>query len=133
MIVDRRDFLTIAAAGALSSVAQGTPLPKTYEKFYGLIGKMIAAPMQRDKLISILLENVHDMPGCLSYVIAKDPIDPDGIWITEVWDSEESHLASLSIPEVKQAITRAKPLIAGFTNSTKTEPVGGHGLTAAKS
>lgn len=39
---------------------------------YGLIGKMTAAPGKRDELVSILLEGVATMPGCLSYIIAKD-------------------------------------------------------------
>ena len=68
------------------------------------------------------------MPGCFSYVIAKDPGDANGIWITEVWDSKESHGASLSLPAVKHAIGRARPLIAGFDSHVVTEPVGGHGL-----
>lgn len=99
---------------------------------YGLIGKMTAVAGKRDELIAILLEGVAGMPGCLSYVVAKDPADTDAIWITEVWDSEQSHKASLSLPAVRQAITRGKPLIAGFSNSTVTEPVGGHGLASAK-
>ena len=99
---------------------------------YGLIGKMTVVAGKRDELIAILLEGVSGMPGCLSYVVAKDPTDADAIWITEVWDSQESHKASLSLPSVKQAITRGKPLITGFSNDTVTEPVGGHGLSPAK-
>ena len=95
---------------------------------YGLIGKMKAVPRQRDALIKILLDGVSGMPGCLSYVVAQDPTDPDGIWITEVWDSQESHKASLSLPSVQQAISRGKPLIAGFGEHFETKPVGGHGL-----
>ena len=36
------------------------------------------------RLNGILLESVGDMPGCLGYVVAEDPADADGIWITEV-------------------------------------------------
>jgi quinol monooxygenase YgiN len=95
---------------------------------YGLIGKMIAVPGQRDTLIAILLEGYGSMPGCRSYVVAKDPRNEDSIWITEVWDSEQSHSASLSLPSVKQAIARAKPIIAAFGDYSVTEPVGGIGL-----
>lgn len=95
---------------------------------YGLIGKMSAAAGQRDALIAILLESTEGMPGCLSYIVAKDAADADGIWITEVWDSKESHAASLKLPSVRDAITRAKPLIAGFGQGTTTTPVGGIGL-----
>jgi quinol monooxygenase YgiN len=95
---------------------------------YGLIGKMLCVPGQRDPVSAILLEGVGAMPGCLSYVIARDPTDANALWITEVWDSRASHQASLSLPSVRQAITRAKPLIAGFGERFETEPVGGHGL-----
>jgi quinol monooxygenase YgiN len=99
---------------------------------YGLIGKMTAVSGQRDALIAIVLESVTDMPGCLSYVVAKDLADVNAIWITEVWDSRTSHEASLSLPSVRQAISRAKPLIAGFGNSIFTEPIGGQGLPRTK-
>lgn len=98
---------------------------------YGLIGKMNVVPGQRDALIAILLEGISGMPGCLSYVVAQDPTDSNAIWITEVWDSQESHKASLSLPSVQQAISRGKPLIAGFGERFETRAVGGHGLRAA--
>lgn len=96
---------------------------------FGLIGKMTTIPGQRDALIAILLDGVAGMPGCLSYVVARDSNDANGIWITEVWDSKESHAASLTLPAVRQAITRGRPLIAGFDQQIVTEPVGGHGLS----
>ena len=95
---------------------------------YGLIGKMTATPGQRDALAAILLRGTHAMPGCLSYIIATDPTEPDALWITEVWESAESHRASLSLPAVKDAITAARPIIAGFSHRTETVPVGGLGL-----
>jgi quinol monooxygenase YgiN len=95
---------------------------------YGLIGKMRTQPGQRDALVAILLAGTGGMPGCLSYVVAKDPADADAIWITEVWDSEESHKASLALPSVKDAIGKGRALIAGFDQQIPTEPVGGVGL-----
>ena len=98
---------------------------------YGLIGKMIATPGQRDALIAIILSGEADMPGCLSYIVAKDPDDADAIWITEVWEDQAHHIASLELPAVQQAIAQAKPLIADFGDSIVTMPVGGHGLIRA--
>lgn len=95
---------------------------------YGLIGKMKAAPGQRDALIAILLEGLNNMPGCLSYIVAHDPADADAIWITEAWDSKANHQASLSLPSVKAAIAKGRPLIAGFGERFETMPVGGQGL-----
>jgi quinol monooxygenase YgiN len=92
---------------------------------YGLIGKITAVPGQRERLIAILLDGTVAMPGCLSYIIARDTADADAIWITEVWDSQASHQASLTLPAVQEAIAQGRPLIAGFGERFVTEPVGG--------
>lgn len=129
MEIGRREFLAGVAAFALA----GPSVPRAMEQgagMYGLIGKMRAVAGQRDALIAILLEGTGSMPGCLSYVVALDPADADAIWITEVWDSEASHRASLTLPAVRDAISRGRPLIAGFDSSTVTTPVGGQGLAA---
>ena len=99
---------------------------------YGLIGSMSATPGRRDDLIAILTEAVSNMPGCLSYVVAKDAKDENTIWITEVWDSKESHDASLSLPSVRKAISAARPMISAFGNQVITTPAGGYGLPATK-
>lgn len=90
---------------------------------YGLINKIISAPNRREDLIAILKESSNNMPGCVSYVIAEDAADGNGIWVTEIWESEASHQASLSLPAVKEAIGKAKPLIAGFNKTAVTRPV----------
>jgi quinol monooxygenase YgiN len=95
---------------------------------YGLIGKMTAKPGQRDALQAILLENEDGMPGCCSYIIAQDPGDPDALWITEVWETQAHHSASLGLPAVQRTITKARPLIAGFSHRVVTTPVGGIGI-----
>ena len=99
---------------------------------YGLIGKMVATPGNREALASIILGGSGSMPGCLSYVVAKDPRDAEALWITEVWDSPESHKASLALPSVREAITKARPLIASFGDSVQSEPIGGHGLMSTQ-
>ncbi len=96
---------------------------------YGLIGKMLAKPGQRDELIRLMLAETGEMPGCLSYVVAKDGASADAIWITEVWDSAESHKASLKLPAVQAVIDKARPLIAGFGDNFETQVVGGVGLS----
>jgi len=99
---------------------------------YGLIGKMTARPGQRDDLIDVLLEGVSAMPGCLSYIVAKDIADPDAVWITEVWVDRDSHAASLDLPTVREAIARGRSMIAEFgPEGFETMPVGGHGLATA--
>lgn len=120
----RRQVIVGAAALA------GLPLAARAEEtsMYGLIGQFIAQPGQRDALTAILLESLTGMPGCLSYVVAHDPENAEMIWITEVWTDRESHQASLQLPQVRDAIGRARPLIAGFGTHNETAPVGGVGL-----
>lgn len=95
---------------------------------YGLIGKIDVIPGHRDALAAILLRAVSGMPGCRSYVVAKDPDDPDVLWVTEVWDSKESHSASLGLPSVLSAIREGQSMIGGFSQRTETQPIGGHAL-----
>ena len=125
--MDRREFIATVAAGILLRNRQ-----ENTTSMYGLIGKMNATPGQRDALIAILLDGTAKMPGCLSYIIAKDTTDANAIWITEVWDTEANHKASLGLPAVQAAIAKARPLIAGFGERFITTPLGGVGLLTGK-
>lgn len=95
---------------------------------YGLIGKLEVVQGQREVLTQILIVGISGMPGCLSYIVAKDPTNPDALWITEVWESRESHKAALSLPSVQLAIESGRPLIAGFLEHYETNPMGGYKL-----
>jgi quinol monooxygenase YgiN len=124
----RRDFLAGVATTItlVSSASWAIPQPK--EEMYGEIGKIIALSGKRDEMIANILEGINNMPGCLSYIVAKDRKNADAIWISEVWESKASHDASLSLPSVKTAIAKNMPLIASFSDSIVTVPVGGQGL-----
>jgi quinol monooxygenase YgiN len=128
MHLNRRKFIAMAGTATAIAAIPGCVSLKGATSMYGLIGKMKVVSGQRDALIAILLEGVSGMPGCLSYVVAQDPTDADAIWITEVWDNRGSHQAFLSLPSVQRAISRGKPLIAGFGERFETKPVGGYGL-----
>ena len=95
---------------------------------YGLIVKLTTSSGKREEMIGILKESAVEMPGCLSYVVAKDSADENAIWVTEVWDCEASHDASLSLPAVKNAIPQAKQIVSGFDKVAVTNPVWGVGL-----
>src|SRR5262245_24682070 len=128
MPIDRREFNRLSGAALLAALAPGCANVPEGAKMYGLIGKATCVAGKRDELIAILVQDLGTMPGCLSYVVARDPKEPDAIWITEVWDSKESHTASLQLPAVRAAIAKGRPLIASFGEQIVTEPVGGHGL-----
>ena len=95
---------------------------------YGLIGKMIAFEGKRSELAAILVEGIANMPGCKSYIVANDSTDANALWITEVWENNEQHAKSLTLPSVVDAIAKGRPLIAGFCERFETEPLGGQGL-----
>lgn len=130
MDIGRRRLIVAGAAAV--GLAGFRVSAQEKREMYGLIGRMTTVPGQRDALIEILLEGVRDMPGCLSYIVAKDAGDEHAVWITEVWDSKASHEASLKLPSVQAAIARGKPMIAGFRERFVTAPVGGHGLPAGR-
>lgn len=100
---------------------------------YGLIAKLTAAPGKRDDLIAVLAGGTGGMPGCFSYIVAKDSTNENAIWVTEIWDSEASHNASLTLPDVKKTIAQAQPLVAGFEKIATTTPVGGTGMPTRSS
>jgi len=128
--MNRRDFLV--AAAALWFAGPFAPRPSHLEgtSMYGIIGKMLAVDGRRDDLAEILLEGISGMPGCMSYIVARDAEDENALWITEVWETEAHHRESLALPSVQAAIQAGRPLIAGFGERFVTEPLGGHGLEA---
>ena len=126
--IRRRAIVKVAIASPLMLCAPSFASTIGGKKMYGLIASMKSTPGKRDLLVEILLEGVSEMPGCLSYVVGLDQKDSDALWVTEVWESQESHKASLSLEAVQDAIMRAKPLIASFGEFVETTPIGGHGM-----
>jgi quinol monooxygenase YgiN len=131
--ISRHEFITLSGTTAafftiVPAFTRSIQPMTIHTKMYGLIGNITAKTGRRDELIRILLDGTTDMPGCLSYIISKDTDDEDIIWVTEVWDSKESHQASLSLPTVQEAINQGRPLIAEFGERVEMEPVGGHGM-----
>jgi len=127
----RRDFLA-GVATTITLVSTAAWAATEPAEMYGEIGKIIALKGKRDEMITNILEGINNMPGCLSYIVAKDPKNADAIWISEVWESKASHDASLSLPSVKTAIAKNMPRIASLGDSIVIAPVGGQGLPMPK-
>lgn len=86
---------------------------------------MLTHPGKREELIAILDDGIREMPGCKSYIIAKDPSDENAVWITEVWESQAEHLDSLKLPQVQAAIAKGRLMIDGIRERFETIPIGG--------
>lgn len=124
MIISRRTALKAAAVVPLIGSVAG----QEKVAMFGLIGRIKAYNGKREELAAILLKGISGIPGCLSYVVAKDSKDPDSLWVTEVWENEAYHRASLALPTVKDAIAKGRSLISSFDEQYATEPIGGQGL-----
>ena len=127
-MMDRRAHL----AGLLAMAAMVLPATKIralemtmkeVEPQYGLIGQMIAKPGQRVALAAILTQDVGAMPGNFTYVVGEDAANPDALWIVELWADKAAHAASLSLPSVRAAIAKGRPLIAGFGTRAEIKPL----------
>ncbi|WP_293968127.1 antibiotic biosynthesis monooxygenase family protein [Sphingopyxis sp.] len=90
---------------------------------YGLIGQMNAKPGQRAALAAILQEGTADMPANLSYLVGKDMVNADALWIVEFWTDKDAHAASLALPQVRAAITKARPILTGFGTRAEFKPL----------
>ncbi|UKK83662.1 antibiotic biosynthesis monooxygenase [Sphingopyxis sp. BSN-002] len=126
--MNRREHLAalLAMAGALLPATKLRAMEARMEEAdpqYGLIGQMMAQPGQRAALTAILSEGTGSMPGNIAYLVGEDSANPDAIWIVELWDSRESHAASLQLPVVQEAIRKGRPLIAGFGTRAEFKPV----------
>lgn len=98
---------------------------------FGMCGKVVAKPGQRDKLVEHLLEAARlltPLETCEFYVVNTMPAEPDAVWVMEIWRSEADHDASLKLESVRALIGKAMPLIASGGSSIRLVPVGGKGL-----
>jgi quinol monooxygenase YgiN len=127
--MDRRQFLESLGALVLVSILAEA---EEGSGMWGMIAKITVLPGKREEMMGVLKTSAANMPGCLSYVVAKDASDENVMWVTEVWNSRASHDASLSLPAVKEAIPRGKALVANFERVAETIPVWGVGLPQAQ-
>jgi quinol monooxygenase YgiN len=127
--IDRRKFLEYLGAVSVTPILTSS---QEASGMYGLIVRLTVVPSRQADLIGILKESAADMPGCFSYVVAKDSSDENAIWVTEVWESIASHDASLSLPSVKNAMLRGKAIVSSFDKIAVTNPVWGVGLPAPR-
>jgi len=82
---------------------------------YGYIGSMKTQPGRRDEVVAILISGLDRLKemGCTEYTVGASVTDEVTIWTSEVWDDKTHHDATLQLPEVKEAIAQAMPMLTG--------------------
>ena len=95
----------------------------------GRYAKATAKPGRGDELARVMLEvasSLQNTPGCELYVVNRDVADPDVVWVTEIWRSQEALDASLEAEGAQEQIARVRDLVRGFER-IDVEPLGGVG------
>jgi quinol monooxygenase YgiN/mannose-6-phosphate isomerase-like protein (cupin superfamily) len=125
----------LVVAIAMSGSSKRQPLyPRTVARMsrVGRYAKFTAKPGQGDALAERMLnvaEGLRAVPGCELYVINRAADDPETIWVTEVWRSQEELDASLETEEAKASIPEVLALVQeGSFERIDATPLGGVGL-----
>ena len=116
-----------AAAAALGDAAPTLAAAASGRPGYQVISQITALPGKRDQLAAILEHGSRGLAGCIAYVIAADPDDPEALWITELWTDRASHERSLRTEQVASAVARGRPLMKGFLRRVEIDPIAGFG------
>ncbi len=81
---------------------------------FGIQVTLKAVKGKGDQLARIMLEMadiVENLPGCQTYIVIRTMSDPDQLMVTEIWDSQQTHQASLANKEVLNLINSTRSLI----------------------
>jgi quinol monooxygenase YgiN/mannose-6-phosphate isomerase-like protein (cupin superfamily) len=95
--------------------------------------KFTAQPGRGDELAELLLraaDSLRDTPGCELYVINRSKADPDQVWVTELWLSQEAlddSLQQLQTEAGRAQIAQVTALLATAPELIELEPLGGVG------
>jgi quinol monooxygenase YgiN len=133
--IQRRDFLQSITTAVLTGVilpSFGKGQAKdTMSNKYGFCAKFKAKTGKGKDLAELMLKDVERMKsfeGCQLYVISKPAGDVDAVFVKEIWDTKEDHDKSLKLPEVRELISQAMPMIDGPPETTTLEVLGGTGI-----
>lgn len=90
------------------------------------VGSLQAKPGQRDAVVSILLRPMPGLKeaGCLLYEVGVNEDSLDTVFVCELWESPEAHLASLQLDSVRSAIAEAMPLLTGTMGAERFTVLG---------
>ena len=96
--------------------------------------KFTAQSGRGEELAQLLLSAAGSLlgtPGCELYVINRSTDDPDVVWVTELWRSQEQLDAALETAEARERIPEVLDLVRdGSFERVDLEPLGGAGYQA---
>ena len=98
--------------------------------------KATAKPGEGERLVAVMVEvaaSLRSVAGCELYVVNRVPGEPDTVWITELWRSQEALDGGLAAadggPDGRDLKAEVMALVEDFSR-IDLEPVGGVGAQA---
>ena len=93
-----------------------------------------AQPGRADELAGLFVqvaEGLRSAPGCISWIVARNPQSPEEVWVQELWASEDAAEQALASQDAGEG---PKPeevmaLCAGPPRRTDLTAVGGVGYS----
>jgi quinol monooxygenase YgiN/mannose-6-phosphate isomerase-like protein (cupin superfamily) len=92
--------------------------------------KATAKPGQGAALAEVMLrvaESLEGAPGCLMYIVNRSPSEPDAVWVTELWRSQDDMDAALKLDSARALMPEVMELVDGPFEQINLEPLGGVG------
>ncbi len=78
-------------------------------------GRMVALPGSGPELAEVMLAVATAQeadPGCLLYLVNRQTDDPETLWVTELWRSQEDLDASIESLKGNDQVARVRTLLA---------------------
>ncbi|MEU7870050.1 antibiotic biosynthesis monooxygenase [Dactylosporangium sp. NPDC049140] len=93
---------------------------------HGFHATMTAQPGKGDELVEFLL-NAPSLPNedCVVFLVGRSAGDPDTVFVTEGWTSQEAHSRFFATAEAQALVAQLQPLLAGESQYIDEVPVGG--------
>lgn len=94
-------------------------------------GKMVARAGGGGELAELILAAAADLaddPGCEVYLVQRQTGQPDTVWVTEVWRSQEDLDAVVERIRGSESVARVMALVVG-AEMVELDLLGGKGLS----
>lgn len=93
---------------------------------HGFHATITAQPGQGDALVSLLLGAPSlTSTDCLVFLVSRSASNPNLVFVTEGWSSQEAHGRFFAGAAAQAFIARLAPLVAGESIYVDAVPVGG--------
>lgn len=96
---------------------------------HGFHATITAHPGQGDALVALLLGAPSlSLDDCLVFLVSRSASNPDLVFVTEGWSSQDAHGQFFSSAAAQAFIAQLAPLVAGESVYVDAVPLGGKAI-----